>query len=98
LQQWAFLNTPAKAPAMKNLSPEVKMLATLQGEVIAIRTVIGALLASLPAQQLRPLLPAINELAEASKSILLGLPVPDESIAGYDGFVAHFRAIAEKVQ
>ena len=67
-----------------NLSNDQKLIATLQGEVIALQTIIGALLASHAPQHLQAFEFALAKQTEHTKSNLLGLAVPEETIQGFD--------------
>jgi hypothetical protein len=78
LPKWVFLNNPAKAPAMKNLSPELQLVASLQGEVHALRVCINALLVSMPPAQRAAFAPSLEQLAEHTSANVLGSAVPEE--------------------
>ncbi len=79
---------------MKNLSPEMKMVATLQGEVQALRVCIKALLASMPPAQQPAFAAKLEQLGEWTRAHVLGAAVPEELNQAFADELQSMREIA----
>ena len=79
---------------MNNLSHEQKMLAELQGQMLALRACITALLVSMPPEQQRTFGAKLEELSESARSNLLAMTVPEELRQAFDETLAATQQLA----
>lgn len=79
---------------MTTLTPEQKMIATLQGEVLALKAGVSALLATMQPAQRPAFSKALEELGEHTKANQLPTPVPDQLIHAFDEQLASMRTVA----
>ena len=81
---------------MKNLSPEQKLIAELQGQAHAMRVCINALIASMPPVQ-QPVFSAhLQQLHEQQSAQLLALAVPEELIQTFAAELLPIQQLSEQ--
>lgn len=68
---------------MKNLSPEQKVMAELNGHVQAMRVCISALISSMPPEQQPVFAANLRVLGEHHSAVLLAQAVPEELIQSF---------------
>lgn len=81
---------------MENLNPEQQVLATQQGEVLALKTCIHALLISMPEQQREVFAKTFSFLEEWTRAQHLSVSVPEQCLQSFDQEVAAMRATFEQ--
>lgn len=79
---------------MNQLSPEMKLIAALQGEVHALRVGISALLASMPQEQQPAFAAKLEYLGEWTIANVLGLTVPEEVNQAFASELQSMRDLA----
>lgn len=76
------------------MSPEQQMLAQAQGALHVHRVAITALLASMPEEHQPAFAAKFEELAEAARSNVLAMPVPEELVQGFDEELLAIRRLS----
>lgn len=76
---------------MKDLPPEMKMIASTQGDVIALKAAIDALIETLSPAQRQQFSEHFARVSEAARTALLPSTMPDEALQSFDLVVQTIR-------
>jgi len=76
---------------MENLPPQMKMIASTQGDVLALQVAINALIETLSPAQSEAFLENIDRQAEAARASLPPSVMPEEAIQRFELVVRTMR-------